>query len=105
MEFTKVQEQIIQMYTALCDEKKNVGTEESVDEIELKDDEEKIKVESLVFVILLPDDSLLTVKLFVLVSVQILNILLKIYFKINARVYCLCSNVFCKAPYRQVICP
>ena len=44
VEFTKVQEQIIHMYTTLCEEKKNSEAKEDGDDLEFKDDEERIKV-------------------------------------------------------------
>ena len=44
VEFTKVQEQIINMYTTLCEEKKASGGEEDADELDVEDSEEKIKV-------------------------------------------------------------
>ena len=44
VEFTKVQEQIINMYTTLCEGTKASGDEEVVDELRVKDSEERIKV-------------------------------------------------------------
>ncbi len=44
VEFTKVQEQIINMYTTLCEGTKASGGEEDVDELDVEDSEEKIKV-------------------------------------------------------------
>ena len=46
IEFTKVQEQIINMYTTLSEEKKNLGSKEDVEENQ-KDNEEKIKVKTI----------------------------------------------------------
>jgi hypothetical protein len=45
MEFTKVQEQIISMYTSLREEKKNLERKEDVEKLDVKDSEEKVKVE------------------------------------------------------------
>ena len=44
-EFTKIQEQIINMYTTLSEEKKNLrGEDEDDNEANLNDNEEKVKV-------------------------------------------------------------
>ena len=46
VDFTKVQEQIINMYTTLCEEKKDSASKEDVDETEIVDNEETVKVRS-----------------------------------------------------------
>ena len=50
MEFTKIQEQILNMYTTLCEDKKALAGEEDEQKLDPKDRAEKVKVKTMCFI-------------------------------------------------------